>query len=389
MNVETNVSFILSHFDESSLFPRKMMTKHKNYQFTVYDKAELIQKCLESDLCDCRVNGYPILDKQELVSYPPNFIFIDMDLSNFMKYKSPQKMIETTLKNTLKNITTSFFIEPSQHTQHSPLEKGYDTQGPNLGFGTVVKPTVLWSGNGYHIYLPIQGLILDNFEPFSKEKYPNLFSGYNGKYIGYSVSELFLLFAVNYLASGKADPQHRPRYKTCLIRIPNTLNSKCLTKGLSKEESKVKIIQEWNGYRPPIQLLTKEFRRWLVQEEINQKIQNKKIRNTRSIKFSNTSNFQIQWIERLLQTGIPDGRKETLRLILAPYLIKRKSYEESIHILERWLDECNKVNPLGSGFDSKQRISNSLKNTKGYLKFDNLKLTYRWLYDILSKSINN
>ena len=105
MDIETNVNFLLSHFDESSLFPRKMMTKHKNYQFTVYDKEELIQKCLESDLCDCRVNGYPILDKQELVSYPPNFIFIDLDLSNFMKYKNPQKMLDKTLRNTLNKIT--------------------------------------------------------------------------------------------------------------------------------------------------------------------------------------------------------------------------------------------------------------------------------------------
>jgi hypothetical protein len=126
-------------------------------------------------------------------------------------------------------------------------------------------------------------LVLDDFNPFSKDKFPSLFSTYYGKYSGYSVSEVFLLFAKQYLTDGKADPQHRPRYKTCLIRIPNTYNSKCLDKGLSAEESKVKVVQEWNGYRPPIQLLTKEFRRWLVQEEINQKIQNR-TRNKSSIK---------------------------------------------------------------------------------------------------------
>ena len=216
-----------------------------------------------------------------------------------------------------------------EHSQHSRIEKGYDIQQPNLEFSTEVKPTVLWSGDGYHIYLPIRALVLDDFGPFSKEKYPNLFSEYNDKYDEYSVSELFLLFAIRFLTDGKADPQHRPTFNSCLIRIPNTFNSKCLAKGLSLEESMVKIIQEWNGYRLPIQLLTIEFRRRLVQEEINQKIQNRKIRNTYSIKFGDTSNFQIQPIERLLQTGIPDGRKETLRLILGPYLIKRKSYEES------------------------------------------------------------
>lgn len=164
MDLETSVNFLLSHFDESSLFPRKMMTKHKKYQFTVYDKDELIQKCLGSNLCDCRINGYPILDKQEVVTYPPNFIFIDLDLSNFMIYKNPQKMLDKTLRNVLNKISASLSIEPSQHTQRSPLENEHDFQQTNLGFGTVVKPTVLWSGNGYHIYLPIQGLILDDYD---------------------------------------------------------------------------------------------------------------------------------------------------------------------------------------------------------------------------------
>ncbi len=45
------------------------------------------------------------------------------------------------------------------------------------------------------------------------------------------------------------------------------------------------------------------------------------------------NNFQINWIEKLLITGIPDGRKETLRLILGPYLIKKKKpWRINIHI---------------------------------------------------------
>ncbi len=58
-----------------------------------------------------------------------------------------------------------------------------------------------------------------------------------------NVSEVFLKFAEEYFTDGKADPQHRPKYKTCLIRIPNTYNSKCLSKGKSDEESKVKEIK--------------------------------------------------------------------------------------------------------------------------------------------------
>ena len=103
------------------------------------------------------------------------------------------------------------------------------------------------------------------------------------------------------MPNGKADPPHRPKYKSCLIRIPNSFNSKCLSKGLSKEESKVKVIQKWNGYRLPIQLLTKYFMRWLVQEEIiqrniikeNKHFQGKNNRSTKQITL-------INWIENLV-----------------------------------------------------------------------------------------
>ena len=74
---------------------------------------------------------------------------------------------------------------------------------------------------------------------------------YRGKYCGYSVSEVFLNYIKNLFTNGKADPQHKPKFKSCLIRFSNTFNSKCLDKGLGYEESKVKIVQSWNGYRLP------------------------------------------------------------------------------------------------------------------------------------------
>ncbi len=253
-----------------------------------------------------------------------------------------------------------------------------------------IQPTVLWSGNGYHIYLPLQSFILDSFESFSKDKFPHLFSS-KGKYFGSSVSEVFLKYAENLFTGGKADPQHRPRYKTCLIRIPNTYNSKCLDKGLSKDESQVKIVEKWDGYRPPIQLLTLDFKRWLIQEEINdqqQQLTRKKgkgrinqFNKLNSSTAGETNNYGINWIENLLQRGIADGRKESLRLILGPYLSKRKSYDDAVIILQKWLDKCNSVNPLDRGFNSRQKIKFALKNDRGYQILDNLKTKYRWLYD--------
>jgi hypothetical protein len=91
------------------------------------------------------------------------------------------------------------------------------------------------------------------------------------KYSNYYISEIFLQFAEIYFTKGNADPQHRPKYKTCLVRIPETYNLKCLNKGFDPEESKIQIIQKWNVKGLPIQLLLKNFRRWLIQEEINHK----------------------------------------------------------------------------------------------------------------------
>ncbi len=287
-----HVDFILSHFQgQIQSFPRRIMTNTSNGQFSVYSKEETFERCRQSNFIDCRINAYPeYTEYKGIVRQAPNFVFIDLDLQNFNYDK---RKLDYTLKKTLKKMEEY---------------RGY--------------PSVLWTGNGYHIYLPISAIVLDQESIFSKNKFPNLFS-VTGKYSNWSVSEVFLKYAEIFFTNGKADPLHKPKYKTCLVRIPNTLNSKCLSRGLSDEESKVKIIQRWNGHHSPIQLLTKEFRRWLHQEEINQiVINNTSRRKSQMGNYPLSNNSKILWIEELLRTGIPDGRKETLRLILGPYLSK-------------------------------------------------------------------
>ncbi len=237
-------------------------------------------------------------------------------------------------------------------------------------------PTVLWTGNGYHIYLPTSAIVLDEEEIFSKDKFTNLFSRYNGKYEGYSVSELFLLFAEEYLTSGKADPQHRVKYKSCLIRIPNTFNSKCLAKGFNHDESKVRVIQKWNSYRPPIQLTTKNFIRWLVQEEIDERSTGKK--NRRRIKsvsaYQGNKSNNIEWIETLLKTPISDHRKYCLWRILTPYLInvKRIDKDNAYRCMEEWLNNCDELQKLQ--FNPKIKIKERVKYVKNYLPISKKKL---------------
>jgi hypothetical protein len=323
---EENIDFILSHFESGSLFPRKMMTKKYNYQFTVYSKDQIIQKCIESDFIDCRINAYPeYTEYKGIIRQPPNFVFIDLDLGNF---EMDRKKLDLRLKRTLKKIRE---------------------------YGGI--PSVIWTGNGYHIYLSLSAIVLDQESVLSKNRYPSLFSAI-GKYSNWSVSEVFLKYAETFFTYGKADPLHKPKFKTSLVRIPGSYNSKLLGKGLGEEESLVKVIQRWNGIRLPIQYLLKEFRRWLVQEEINRRTENKKKRYSRSIgRLHNT----YSWIENLLQISLEDNRKYCLRHIIVPYLVNVKGLplSEVSSIIVDWLLKCNTVNRLS--FDPSTEIKNRIK----------------------------
>jgi hypothetical protein len=308
------------------------MTYKTGGQVSVFSKEEIFKKCQEAGFIDCRINAYPeYTEYQRLVRHPPNFIFIDLDSS---KFKNSKKKLDNALENTLNNIRY-------------------------LG----AKPTVIWSGNGYHIYLPIEAMVLDQEDIFSKDKFPCLFSDYYSKYSGYSVSELFLKFAKDHLTNGKADLKHHPKYKTCLIRFPNTYNSKNIKTGLTLEESKVRLVQKWDGRRIPIQLLLMDFRRWITQEELDQK---RKIRMLKSRDNISKKTDRILWIEKLLQTPLEDHRKYCLLHILVPYLVnvKRLPPEDVSRVVSSWLSICNMVKPLD--FDPSREIKNRIRYVRDF-----------------------
>ncbi|HEX2407792.1 MAG TPA: hypothetical protein VHJ38_11380, partial [Nitrososphaeraceae archaeon] len=179
-------------------------------------------------------------------------------------------------------------------------------------------------GNGYHIILPVfcpkELEHIQQFQGFTTTSKP---------------SEEFLRFAKDYLSNGKADKSNYPSFRSCLLRIPNSLNGKCLARrGESLENSKVKIIQEWNGYRPPVVELLYDFRSYLIQKEIDDynykqklfvanKKRNKNHRDYYPNKNHNNNN-NYDWIEIILETPFEDYRKIMSSLILAPYLINVK-----------------------------------------------------------------
>jgi hypothetical protein len=76
--------------------------------------------------------------------------------------------------------------------------------------------------------------------------------GFNRTIIGLKYNQKETLrFSKRFLSFVKADKNNNPSLKSCLLRIPGSINSKYNTE--------VKIIQKWNGHKPHIRLIIRGF----------------------------------------------------------------------------------------------------------------------------------
>ena len=314
--LKEGIDFLLSHFKERQrLFPRKISTfASKGKQFTVFNKEQILDACIKSNFLDCRLNAYPILGDDGVLQ-APNIIFIDLDL------QSNLKELDKNLKKTLKIIKKKL-----------------------NGFN----PTVLWTGKGYHIYIVLDVRPLELIKEL--------------KELCYKPSEQFLRFAENIFTNNEKDGNHKPSFKSCLLRIPGTINA--------KNDLEVKIIQRYDVNKIPSidnQQLLREFRLYLADIDIRKRMaETNTKRGNISVKNLSHSTVQYEWIEKLLETPIEDGRKYTLWRILCPYLVnvKKLEYEESYEILKTWLDKCNKSRNLD--FNPDTEIKAKLRHVRYY-----------------------
>jgi hypothetical protein len=334
--VKQGINFLLSHFEgRQRLFPRKMSTlASKGKQFIVYNKEQILDACIKSYFLDCRLNAYPVLEVELLQA--PNMIFIDLDC------KADLKDLNKNLEKTLKIIKQKL--------------NGFE-------------PTILWSGNGYHIYIVLDVRPLELIEELRE--------------LSAQPSEQFLRFSESVFTKKKKDSQHNPSFQSCLLRIPCTFNS--------KNSSEVKIIQRFDVNKIPSidNQLLREFRLYLADIDIRKKRiaeTNKKTANI-SVKSAYHSTIQYQWIEKLLCTAIEDGRKYYLWKILCPYLVnvKKLEYEESYRILKTWLEKCN--NSKNLDFNPDMEIKAKLSYVKNYnpISLKKLKKDNKNLYLLLKK----
>ena len=345
--IEKGLDFILSHLEEPIIFPRTIMTKKLGYQRKVYSKERALEHFIESDFIDCRINAFPLL--KEGATWPPNLLFIDLDLEAFKSEKSLRLVLDNILKNIKKKLED---------------EKAY--------------PTVLWSGNGYHIILPVYcPMELERIQEFQEYKKDR-------------PSEQFLRFAKDNLSNNKADKANNPSFRSCLLRIPNSINGKCIAKEYNLEDSRVKIIQKWNGYRPSVKELLLDFQTCLIHKKIDERNQRQKILNMRNKNRNNNSSYvhYYEWIDKnILANPFSDYRKIIINLILAPYLvvIKKLSYEECFQIINEWLQKCDLLRKLD--FNIRDLVNSALATAQKKqippMSIITLKTNYKDLYFLI------
>jgi len=192
---------------------------------------------------------------------------------------------------------------------------------------------------------------------------------------------MFLRFEKDFLSNAYADKANYQSLKSSLLRIPGSLNSKCIDKGLSAEESKIKILQVWDGHLPPIKYMIGTFHAHLKSEEMKEE---KRLSMYRL--HDNSKPQEIHWIDKLLNTPIDDHRYLCLWHILIPYLVNVKQVQELevYSILEGWLRRCEKLRKLD--FDIKYEIKYNMKrvNNFGLISLEALKKEYPDLYEMIN-----
>jgi hypothetical protein len=147
----------------------------------------------QSDFIDCRINAYPLYVAYKGINrQAPDLIFVDFDRSTFKSDRAHAMALSATLKNIRAPKRPPVCVMVRQWLSHIQ---------------------------------PKEAVVLEPINQFANFDRPSL---------------QFLRFAERYLSNGKSDPSHHPSFKSCLLRIPGSHNSKYISSGRDPE---VRVIQ--------------------------------------------------------------------------------------------------------------------------------------------------
>lgn len=150
------------------------------------------------------------------------------------------------------------------------------------------------------------------------------------------------------------------------------MNSKCAY----IQDPEVKIVQRFDTNTIPrlSSALLREYRLYLADLDLKEKLKILKLRKLQNSEYSNRySNGSVkmpreyEWIEdTLLRTPIPDHRKYSIDLLLAPFLVnvKKSNHDESYSTMIDWTISCNDVMILHPNIKYfEERVSSAINNS--------------------------
>jgi hypothetical protein len=298
----------------------------------VYSEQEALAWYKAANFLDCRIRAYHSTDSTDDTNIAPSILHVDVDREHFN--------------------TTEEFEQCAAKTRAN-FKEILDGQ-----------PTQIWTGNGLHFLQPQFAIILEKVEKF---KQPSM---------------KFMRFEEQLLTDGKADQNHSNNvsFGNCMLRIPGSLNSNQVRFNEKYEivdippEAEVRVVQHWDGYKPPIKPLLPRYYIWLQAADARDidkqmeamKYEDKKYRRRQA---KNT----IDWIENLLEIPLEDFRKYIIKFILAPYLmnIRGLSRSDASDTLSMWLNRCDSICKLR--FDINRKINEALDMVRDYLPKDEIR----------------
>ena len=218
MTIEEGLDFIEGHF-EPPIYPRRIATyKIGGKQIKVNNREEALAKFKQSNLLDCRISAYPYPEYRGINRQSPNFFLSDLDKKKFKTKKAFDECMYNTLQNFKDKLRNA-------------------------------NPTILWSGGGYHFLQPLYAdIALEMESVFAEFIEP---------------SRKLMQYAEKLVTDNMGDPCHcnSVSFNNCMIRIP--CNSKYVQFNDKGEvvkipnQSEVRIVQRWDGYKPNIRCLLK------------------------------------------------------------------------------------------------------------------------------------
>lgn len=330
--IAMGVSIILKHFDgHQQLFPRYLLLGPECRRLIVYNARQIIDACLEVGLIDCRIMAYPICP-DSLKEIAPCEILIDIDYDKSKPCDVAKRQAMHIKNKTVKRIR-ELFQTPAYYN-----------------------PTILETGNGYHIYIVLATRPLE----YSQILKNTVCSNNNP-------SQEFLKWIAKKCSCGKSDSNNTPAFRSCYWRLPYTFNS--------KNGAEVKVISEFTlALQIPDALLV-DFRMYLEDKDTGLKLaqdQRQKItidsnNNNDRYDYHYSNNPQYNWIEnKLMQIGIDDCRKCLVWSAIGPYLIHGLGLSEAQardRIVQWLFDKCAALRPID--FDYNNKIREALDGALG------------------------